>query len=222
MAVFGTESKRAAAHLAAAAELIDNVAHRQALTDRLVVTSLNPSLKIWDIARREIVARWSESETDFVYGPAIATNGTTMAVGHRDVIIVDPFKAAVFQRLQGDDPRDLFLQLAFTPDGRWLLAASQEGPVYVWNVADWSRKWKLTGNAWVVRGMAIRPDGKRVAVGDAGNRIKVWSLESGEQLFNDRPGHDSDVHAITFTPDGRTLITSGGARCTHLWDVGQG
>lgn len=189
---------------------------------RLVVASLKPSLKVWDLAKREIAHRWSFSDECFVWGPGVSPDGKLVAVGLSHVEVVDPVAGDVKAQLHGDNAKDLFLQLEFTPDGRQLVAASQEGQVYVWKTADWSRQFKLTSDCWIVRSMAIRPDGKRLAVGDARHRVWVWNLQTGELLFNDRPGHDPEVQAIAFTPDGRTLITGSGARDTHFWSARSG
>jgi WD40 repeat protein len=186
---------------------------------RLVVASLKPSVKVWDLKDRNVIARWTFSDDFFARGPAVSPDARHVAVGHRNVIVVDPAAGTEVATLGGDDPSDLFLELDYTPDGKLLIAASQEGPVYVWNTGDWSRRFKLTSDAWVIRSMAVRPDGKRVAVGDAGNRIWVWNLESGELLFNDRSAHDERVHAVAFSPDGALLASSSGRRDTHLWET---
>jgi WD40 repeat protein len=188
-------------------------------SSRLMVASLKPSLKVWSLPKREVEATWNYDDHFSVWGPAVSPKGTLVAVGHTDVMVIDPFSGKEIARLHGDDPQDLFLFLAFSPDGQRLIAGSQEGPVYVWNTSDWSRRAKLTSDARVLRGMDVSPDGKRVALGDVGHRIWVFSLETNELLFEEKAAHDGMVEAVHFSPNGELLATSSGGLDTHVWDT---
>jgi len=192
----------------------------------LLVGSLQPSVVVWDMAKRKVVKQWSDGppgeETYIVHGPAVSPDGKRFAVGGGDVAVVSLDTMELQFRLAGDDPRDIFLQLEFAPDGKHLLAVSQEGPVYVWNVDEQSRKWKLHAGAWAVRDMALSPDGRRVAVCDAGNRIYIFDLETGKVLFDELPGHNSPVLSVAFSPDGATLATGATWDCANLWDARSG
>ena len=107
-----------------------------AKSSQLYVASLKPSVKVWDLAKREIVKTWSDSDDHFVHGPAIAPNKTTIALGTQEVVVVDLTADKVVHRLKGDDPRDLFMEVAISPDGQLVMGASQEGAVYVWNLVE--------------------------------------------------------------------------------------
>ena len=200
---------------------------------QLFVASGNPSLKVWDLRKRKVVKTLSEAEQQFVLGPAVAPNGSTVAVafmnensprptGVRAVLLVDLKTDKVIHRLKGDDPQELFMEIAITPDGKLVMGASQEGPVYVWNMADGSRKWKLTSDSFGVRSMALSPDGKLVATSDVYHHIWIWSLETGKLLTDKAPGHDDSVGALAFSPEGSTIVTGSGGKDTHVWKVATG
>lgn len=190
---------------------------------RLFVASSKPQVKVWDLSKREIVKRWSEGEgNQATWGPAVTPDGTKVALGSRKVLVVDLKSDKVLHRLRGDDPQDVFLKFAITPDGKFVVAAAEKGPVYVWSLEDGTRKWKLTSDSSIMRGMTLKPDGKQVATSDAKNRIWIWSLQTGDLLFNDRPGHDTEIRSVAFTPDGHTLVTGSRGGVTHLWGVRTG
>jgi len=193
-----------------------------AKTTQLYVASLKPSIKVWDLAKREIVKTWSESDDFFVRGPAVAPNKTTIALGIQEVLVVDLTTDKVVHRLKGDNPSDLFMELAISPDGQLVIGASQEGSVYGWNLGDGKRKWKLSSNSWIVRSMAMSPDGRCVATSDARNHIWVWSVETGELLSGGRPGHDASVDEVAFSHDGTLLVTGSGGQDTHIWSAASG
>ena len=124
--------------------------------------------------------------------------------------------------MPADDAASPFVEIAYLPEGKLLAAATQQGALYLWNTADWSRKAKLTHDGSYCRGMAISADGKRAAITDQRSRIWVWDLEAGQLLGDGRPAHDAAVAAMAFSPDGSTLATGSDAKGTHLWDAKSG
>ena len=84
----------------------------------------------------------------------------------------------------------------------------------------------LRGHTKEVTRIAISPDGKTIASGDAGAAVRLWSIDG--RALSERPIHggelarDDEIRELTFSPDG-TLValgTLGGA----VWfgDVGTG
>jgi WD40 repeat protein/serine/threonine protein kinase len=54
-----------------------------------------------------------------------------------------------------------------------------------------------------------------------GHEVRLWDLTAGKQPFTLR-GHEREILAMTFLPDGRTLATYGADRRLRLWDVKTG
>src|SRR4030095_7004565 len=125
-------------------------------------------------------------------------------------------------RLPGDDAADTFIDVAFTQGGKLLLAVTQQGAVYLWNTADWSRQNKLTIDGYYCRGFSVSPDGSRAAITDQRSRIWVWDLAAGKLLGDDRPAHEAQVGAVALSPDGGLLATGSDGKDTHLWEARSG
>jgi WD40 repeat protein len=67
---------------------------------------------------------------------------------------------------------------------------------------------------------AVSPDGRVLGLGSRTGQIRLLDLRSGEvRSFSGR--HGGGVQSMSFTPDGRTLVTAGNARVT-VWDVTRG
>jgi len=79
----------------------------------------------------------------------------------------------------------------------------------------------LSGHSNMVFGLAVSPDGKRIASGSFDKTVKVWDAETGAELMTLR-GHEKRVDPVSFSPDG-TKIASGSQDTTiKLWDAESG
>jgi WD40 repeat protein len=70
-------------------------------------------------------------------------------------------------------------------------------------------------------GLAISPDGRRLAAGSSDATIKVWEAESGRELFALK-GHTRDVTCVAFSPDGERLASGSVDENVKLWDMSSG
>jgi WD40 repeat protein len=68
--------------------------------------------------------------------------------------------------------------------------------------------------------MALSPDGKVLATGDA-NLIRFWDLASGRELRQLQAPLD-EVEGLAFSPDGKILASGHLGRTALLWDLGVG
>lgn len=73
--------------------------------------------------------------------------------------------------------KKLFQGLAFTPDGKKLVAVNTNDTARVYDTATWS---ETTGYEWKIgklNSVAVAPDGLRAACGSHLGRVVVWDLE---------------------------------------------
>lgn len=111
--------------------------------------------------------------------------------------------------------------LAFTPDGKSLVAAVGRSVVVV-DPATGSSSRTLGPHPGPVTGVAITPDGSTIVA--AGGRagmfgfVTTWALADGTKKGEAR-GHTDSVLSLALAPDGRTAATGSYDRLVMLWDL---
>ncbi len=118
------------------------------------------------------------------------------------------------------------LGLAFTPDGKYLIAGRQVWDLSTRKATEKEMNWK---SGWGP--VAIDPRGTRVAVGYRFPGkvekdvvcIRVFDAVKGEEVLALR-GHQSTVRALTFSADGKRLASHAldGDESVRLWDLDKG
>lgn len=115
--------------------------------------------------------------------------------------------------------------VALSPDGRTVAAASSSYVRMLDVITGEVRNTHFIGKP--LRTVAISPDGKYLAAGTgtdnlvAATQVRLLELPTGRQLAQ-LDGHVDAIFAIRFTPDSKTLVTSGKDKTIRLWDVPSG
>jgi WD40 repeat protein/serine/threonine protein kinase len=61
-----------------------------------------------------------------------------------------------------------------------------------------------------VHGVAISPDGERIASSSQDDFVSIWDAQTGRKLFPSFKAHEGSAQSVAFSPDGHLLATGGG------------
>jgi WD40 repeat protein/tRNA A-37 threonylcarbamoyl transferase component Bud32 len=114
---------------------------------------------------------------------------------------------------------DTFCGGLFTPDGKYLVVCHLPRPeLELWSARDCKLVRTLGPNG----SFATSPDGRYVAVGEAGGRVRITRLSDGELMARfDAPG-DESIGSVTFGGNGRYVLEMNIDRTqVHVWDLWQ-
>lgn len=144
---------------------------------------------------------------------------------------VRPGKEKELDLLTGHTGEVTFITLS--PDGKILASGGRDGTIRLWDVVTGENKKQLTGHKWAISSLAFSPDGQTLAsaIGHEAEMIppqigieidiKLWNIETGEVAATFR-GHGKDITSLAFSPDGKTLASSGKDSKVLLWNVATG
>jgi WD40 repeat protein/tRNA A-37 threonylcarbamoyl transferase component Bud32 len=97
---------------------------------------------------------------------------------------------------------DRIMDVAFSPDGRYLVGASRDGTVHVWDVHSSDHR-RITGHKGAVNDIAFSEDGRLLASASDDGSVNVREFPTGRSLAVWQ--HPSAIWAIGFTRDGHVL-----------------
>jgi WD40 repeat protein len=185
---------------------------------------------------RQGEARLWDAATGQRLGPALATEGTVgyasfNADGTR-ILTLSRDRAHLWKIAEGTGTKQpaafdlksaialphpgLVLVARFSPDGRTVVTGGTDRSARLWNAATGKIVGKMLDHPGPVQTVAFRPDGRTLATGtmlpDAkkqfyvGGAVRLWDAARCIALGKVMP-HAGPLKAMTFSSDGRTLLT---------------
>jgi WD40 repeat protein len=178
---------------------------------------------IWDAETYALQA--SLPHTEVIYSLAFSPDNRVLAVslaeGSQEIWFWSVPRFVYFQKIKLLNEGDTVNELVYSPDGRWLAAATvnQLNPtVRLLDPETGEILASLEGSQTLeLNGAAFSPDGQLLASASADNSVVVWDMETDEPLIT--LWHESNANAVVFSPDGTLLATAGSDGTVRLWGV---
>jgi WD40 repeat protein len=110
---------------------------------------------------------------------------------------------------------------AVSPDGTWIVSASGDGTLKVWDAHTGEVRLTLEGHTEQVSGCAVSPDGTWIVSASLDHVLKVWDARTGEVRLT-LQGHTKWVTGCAVSPDGTWIVSASGDGTLKMWDAHTG
>ncbi|UJW32573.1 NACHT and WD repeat domain-containing protein [Saccharothrix sp. AJ9571] len=112
------------------------------------------------------------------------------------------------------------MDLAFSPDGRWLAAAGEPPQLTLWDVPTRRPAITVVVPSGRITAVGFSPDGQRVAAGTTDGHIYIWDVAS-RMIATTLVAADTNtaIRTVQFGPDGPLLASVDMGNAVILWNT---
>lgn len=194
------------------------------------------TIKLWDVESGQGVQTF-QGHTRNVWDVKFSPDDNKLASGSFDktVRIWNVRDGKLLHTLT--DHTEAIVAIAFSPDGQKLVSTSDDKTIKLWNTKDWSLIYSLEVPEHT-QAADFSPDNKLLLTGgraktalgeflqnifgdaeyNKGISMRLWDVQTG-QLLQTFSNHSNDVNDVSFSPDGKWIVSAGSDRTIELWQL---
>ena len=202
----------------------------------IITSGYENNARLWDLNIGRQVRSYNLSEQ---YSIDVSPDGRYLATGHHDYDKTvrlwdfstgDEIRAFKRKRFFNTNKYSVVTCLSFSPDGRYIVTGSPDKTAKLWEVETGRGIRSFEGHSHRINSISFSPDGKTFITGSWDVTAILWDVSTGHKMFSLQRqhmgpigycpgGHTEIIMAVSFSPDGKTVITGSGDCTTKLWDV---
>ncbi|HTU18921.1 MAG TPA: WD40 repeat domain-containing protein [Gemmataceae bacterium] len=206
--------------------------------DRMATAGFDHTIKVWDVRAGRVVRSFT-GHADKVLALAYSMDGRQLASAGLDGTIrlwdaaadlptggtlAPPASGPTSQPRVCLTSRNQCVQgIAFTPDGRRLIACGEAGIAEVWKTKEGVRERSIPiePEPMPLFAVAVSPDSRLLALAGLDGRTRLCDLATG-RVRRILEGHADAVYSLAFSPDGTHLVSGSADRTLRCWRVSTG
>ena len=195
----------------------------------------NPWIFLYEADTGDLIL-WLRGHTGGVSSLAFSLDGKTLASGSYDntvrlwdvdAILARGVESTDILRHVITEHTDAVYDLTYSPDGRYLVTASQDKTIRLFSASNLNARYTFTGDTYFPQEIALSPDGSTLVSRNSDRTIRLlydYNGIDGSYGWGKRTiaTHTFLGPDIAISPDGNTLVTDGLNNTLSLWDVNTG
>ena len=183
---------------------------------RIITASYDTTAKLYDAQTLQCLKTFA-GKTDALRTAALSNNGKFLVTGS------DGKKINIWNAETGVLEHSLehtakAASVAVSPDNRLLAAGALALDIKLWNIETGEEFAPLSGHRNTVFALAFNPvlSGKQLASASADGTVMIWDTWTG--TCTDTLSHGGPVSSITFSQDGRFLVSGSWDKNIRIWE----
>ncbi len=185
----------------------------------IVIAASDAAVQIRDARTGEPAGAPLEHESG-VWSAAFSPDGATIATGTNKTVRFWDSRTRQLRTeslpLEGREAK-----VRFSPEGRWLVASTNDGAARLLSVADGHFTGLPMRHEDMIRSTAFSPDGRWLVTASEDHTARVWSVPGGEPT-GPPLRHRDRVSFVTFSPDSTRVVTCAMDHTARVWDAHTG
>ena len=179
------------------------------------------TVRVWNLSDgKERVRLKGQAKARTPLYAAFSPDGKTLCWGGGDSKVRFLDLESVKPVFEFDGGEGSLQGIAYSPKGELVSLLRSDNTILVWDQSSRSKRTQLSGLEGSTS-TVFSPDGKLIASGGKGCRIRVWDVESGQQRTWGRldrsPG--PRICSVSFSPDGKVLASGDDWGRIVFWDT---
>ncbi|SCW00311.1 LAFE_0C01354g1_1 [Lachancea fermentati] len=143
---------------------------------------------------QELMVTASDDFTMYLWDPLRSTKPITRMTGHQKLVN----------------------QVAFSPDGRYIVSASFDNSIKLWDGRNGNFVTTFRGHVASVYQVSWSSDCRYLVSCSKDTTLKVWDVRT-KKLSIDLPGHKDEVYTVDWSVDGKRVCSAGKDKMVRIW-----